>query len=224
MIVKKGNITFRRLTINDIELVRTWRNSREVNQYMEYRDHITPEMQLAWFHSINNNNNLYFIFEYKDEKIGVFNGKDIDWDQGTMETGIFIAEEKYTNTELPLLAVLSFGELGLRIFEMNSYAHILKSNKRAIRYNKLLGFELCEGQEDVENQLYKLNIDRFFNRTKLLRPALYKLMGVKDTVLVFDKDDIESGFSDFLLSKINHDLIKDIVETPEEVTLNFLPM
>ncbi len=224
MIVKKGNITFRRLTINDIELVRNWRNSREVNQYMEYRDHITPEMQLAWFHSINNNNNLYFIFEYKDEKIGVFNGKDIDWDQGTMETGIFIAEEKYTNTELPLLAVLSFGELGLRIFEMNSYAHILKSNKRAIRYNKLLGFELCEGQEDVENQLYKLNKDRFFNRTKLLRPALYKLMGVKDTVLVFDKDDIESGFSDFLLSKINHDLIKDIVETPEEVILNFLPM
>jgi len=224
MIVKKGNITFRRLTLDDIELVRNWRNSREVNQYMEFRDYITPEMQLAWFHSINNNNNLYFIFEYKDEKIGVFNGKDIDWEAGIMETGIFIAEEKYTNTELPLLAVLSFGELGLRIFEMDSYAHMLKSNKRAIRYNKLLGFELCEGQEGVENQLYKLNKDRFFNRTKLLRPALYKLMGVKDTVMVFDKHDKESGFSDFLLSKINHQLIKEIIETPGEITVNFLPM
>ncbi len=224
MIVKKGNISFRRLTLDDIELVRNWRNSKQVNQYMEFRNFITPEMQLAWFHSINNNQNLYFIFEYKGEKIGVFNGKDIDWEKGTMETGIFIAEEKYTNTELPLLAVLSFGELGLRVFSMNSYAHMLKSNKRAIRYNKLLGFELCEGQENAENQLYKLNRERFFNRTKLLRPALYKLMGVKDTVVVFDHADHESGFKDFLISKIDVSVIKEIKEDQDETTVYFHSM
>ena len=81
MILTKGNISFRRLTIDDIELVRNWRNSQQINQYMAFRDYITPEMQVAWFHSINNMNNLYFIIEYKNEKVGVFNGKDINWEQ-----------------------------------------------------------------------------------------------------------------------------------------------
>ena len=221
MIVTKGNISFKRLQLEDIELVRNWRNSKEIRKYMAYRDYITPEMQEKWFHSINNNNNLYFIFEFKGEKIGLFNGKDIDWKKGTMETGIFIAVEKHTNTELPLLAVLSFGELGLRIFNMTSYAHMLKTNKRAIRYNKLLGFELCENQENEENQLYLLNRDRFFKRTKLLRPALYKLMGVTESILKFNEEDRKSGFQDFLMQQIDPNAIKEIFEKNGHTHLTF---
>ncbi len=224
MIVTKGNIVFRRLNLEDIELVRNWRNSQHVRQHMAYRETITPEMQLSWFHSINNSQNLYFVFEYKGEKIGVFNAKDIDWEKGTMETGIFIAVEKYINTETPLLAVLSFGDIGVRIFKMDIYAHILRSNARAIRYNKLLGFELCENQNDVENQLYKLNKEKFLNRTKLLRPALYKLMGVKNTVLIFDKEDIEKGFKDFLLENIDHTFIKEQVFENEILSVKFVDL
>ena len=221
MIVKKGNLLLRRITIDDIELVRNWRNSQQVKQYMAFRDHITPEMQLAWFQSINNQNNMYFIFEYKDEKVGIFNVKDINWQERTMETGIFIAEEKYINTEIPLLAVLSFAELGLKIFNMSNFAHILKSNKRAIRYNKMLGFELCEGQEDFENQRYKLNKKRFYNRTDYFRPALYKLMGVKNTVIVFDAKDSENALAPFLISEMDPSLIKEIIEQDDSTTINF---
>jgi len=224
MILTKGNISFRRLTIDDIELVRNWRNSQQINQYMAFRDHITPEMQVAWFHSINNMNNLYFIIEYKNEKVGVFNGKDINWEQGTMETGIFIAEEKYINTELPLLAVLSFGEIGLNIFNMTSYAHMLKSNKRAIRYNKLLGFELCDGQEELENQLYVLNRERFFQRTKLLKKALFKIMGVTETILVFEREDMKSGLKDFFMKQVTPSMIGEVVETMDSVILRFRTM
>ena len=135
MIITKGNIVFRRLAHDDIELVRNWRNSSQVSQFMEYRDHITPEMQEKWFESVNNINNLYFVIEYKKEKIGLINGKDIDWEGKSMETGVFIANEKYLNTEVPLLAVLIFGELGVMTFGLKAYAHILKSNDRAKRYN-----------------------------------------------------------------------------------------
>ncbi|MFA5416815.1 MAG: GNAT family N-acetyltransferase [Bacteroidales bacterium] len=221
MIVKKGNLVFRRLTIDDIELVRNWRNSSHINQYMEYREYITPEMQERWFNSINNQNNLYFIVEFNDEKIGVFNGKDIDWDNGTMETGIFIADEKYLNTEIPLMAVLTFGELGLRVFNMNSNAHILKSNHRAIRFNKLLGFELCEGQDSLENQLYKLNKERFFKSVKLLRPTLQKLMKGKETLIIFNKNDIDNGLKDFLFNKIDSSTIIKIENNPDSVTVFF---
>ena len=84
MIIKKFGITFKRLEKNDIELLRQWRNAPSISQYMEYREHITPEMQEEWFESVNNNNNLYFIIEYKGKKIGPTNGKDIDWEKHSM--------------------------------------------------------------------------------------------------------------------------------------------
>ncbi|MDZ7743378.1 MAG: hypothetical protein U5Q03_16975 [Bacteroidota bacterium] len=41
----KYGISLNRLKEDDIELVRKWRNSRKINQFMEYREEITPEMQ-----------------------------------------------------------------------------------------------------------------------------------------------------------------------------------
>ncbi len=203
MIVSKGNIVFRRLTHSDIELVRVWRNSTQVSQFMEYREFITPEMQEAWFKSINNNFNLYFVIEYKNEKIGLINGKDIDWDTKKMEVGVFIAVEKYLNTEVPLLVVLAFAELGIVTFDLEPYAHILKSNTRAIRYNKLIGFALCDGQEDVENQQYKMTKKSYLKKSKLIRVAFYKLFGYSDTVIEFEKDDYDTGFVDFIYTKLD---------------------
>ena len=116
MIISKGNIVFRKLIHDDIELVRNHRNSSDVSQFMEYREQITPEMQEKWFKSISNNNNLFFVIEYKGEKIGLINGRDIDWEKHSMETGIFIWDKKFLNTHIPLLAVLIFGELGIMTF------------------------------------------------------------------------------------------------------------
>lgn len=207
MIISKGNIVFRRLIHDDIELVRKWRNSSQVSQFMEYRDYITPEMQEKWFQSVNNSNNLYFIIEYKSEKIGLINGKDIDWDKKTMEVGVFIAIEKYLNTEIPLLAVLVFGELGVVTFELTAYAHILKTNDRAIRYNKFIGFELCDGQEGAENQLYLMTKKSYMKKARLIRAAFFKLTGTEDMVCSFEKQDYETGFVDFLYDKLDENKI-----------------
>jgi len=207
MIISKGNIVFRRLVHSDIELVRNWRNSSDVSQFMEYREHITPEMQEAWYKSINNNQNLYFVIEYKNEKIGLINGKDIDWDNMSMETGVFIAEKKFLNTEVPLLVILIFGELGVMTFGLKAYAHILKTNERAKRYNKLIGFKLCENQEDVENQLYVMTKESYAKKAKLIRAAFFKISGNNDTVLTFEKHDYENGFVDFIYTKFDENKI-----------------
>ncbi len=221
MIVSKGNIVFRRLTHNDIELVRNWRNSTEVSQFMEYRDFITPEMQESWFSSINNNNNFYFIIKYKNEKIGLMNGKDIDWDERSMETGVFISNQKYLNTEVPLLAVLTFSELGIMTFDLKIYAHILNSNDRAKRYNKFIGFKLCAGQENVENQRYVITKESYAKKAKLIRAAFLKLTGNDDTIISFEKHDYEDGFADFLFDKINNNKIDRIEEIDGIKTLYF---
>ncbi len=212
MKIVKGNIVFRRLTLDDIELVREHRNSSEVSQFMEYREQITSEMQVTWFNSINNNFNLYFVIEYKGKKIGLINGKDIDWENGTMETGVFIWEQNYLNTHIPLIAVLVFGELGVLTFGLTAYAHILKSNHRAKRYNKLLGFQICDDQENVENQLYKMTRESYLKKAKFIRGAFLKLTGKQDTILEFEKHDYISDFAEFFFSKLDKSKISRIEE------------
>jgi hypothetical protein len=79
MIIQKYDCKLIRLTEDKIELVRQWRNSPLVSNFMEYRELITPEMQLNWFNKINTNKNYYFIAEYNNVEVGLINLKDIDF-------------------------------------------------------------------------------------------------------------------------------------------------
>jgi UDP-4-amino-4,6-dideoxy-N-acetyl-beta-L-altrosamine N-acetyltransferase len=66
------------LTENDLELVRTWRNSKEVAKYMYTENIITEDQQQNWFKSIRERNDCkYWIIEYDGKKIGLANLTDI---------------------------------------------------------------------------------------------------------------------------------------------------
>ncbi|MDP4280659.1 MAG: hypothetical protein Q8867_00775, partial [Bacteroidota bacterium] len=107
MYYSKYGITIHLLKESDIELVRQWRNAPHIKANMEFRENITPEMQKKWFDSINNIHNFYFIIEYKNEKIGLTNGKNLDFENLTGEAGIFIYDKKYYKTSVSaILAVL----------------------------------------------------------------------------------------------------------------------
>ena len=59
----------------------------------------------------------------------------------------------------------------------DSYIRVLRNNSAAISYNTSLGYELCEGQEDVENQLYKLTRETFIDKTYKIRKAAQQVSG-----------------------------------------------
>jgi len=215
MIIAKGNIRFIKLMEEDIELVRRWRNSPTINQFMEFRDHITPEQQRQWFHSINNKNNLYFIIEYDYKKIGLINGKDIDWGAMSMEVGIFLWDEELYNTPLPALASLIFSEMGVRYGNLTATAHILRDNQRAIRYNQELGFELCDGQENAKNQKYILTKENYLKRAKRLRKAFFTLINRDPLTLLLEKEDYDIGLAQIVEEKFDRELIEDIQDTED---------
>ena len=78
MKISNYDVSLELLTENKIEMVRQWRNDPKIQQYMEYRETITPEMQKKWFDKLNNGkDNFYFIIQYKGEDIGLINVKDI---------------------------------------------------------------------------------------------------------------------------------------------------
>lgn len=155
-------VTLRRLTHDKIELVRQWRNDPKISQYMFFKDYITPEMQEIWFHKINNDNNFYFIIEFDGKEIGLINIKDIDWENGCGETGVFIYDDVYLNSDIAYRAHLVmfdfvFCNMGIK----NTFYHITNENTRARRFMAFLGGK--QETEDLSDTLFFLLKEDYLN-------------------------------------------------------------
>ncbi len=158
-----------------IEIVRQWRNDPKISQYMVYQEYITPEMQQKWFESINNPNNHYFIIELEKKEIGLINIKDIDYIQMTGECGLFIYEDSYLNSDTPFRISMCMGDFSTFLLNLHtSRIHILKSNKKAIKYNEMIGYKLAENQEDKEYQLYYITKNAYLRRREYISNLFYQ--------------------------------------------------
>lgn len=172
--INQYGVTLKRITEEDIELLRYWRNQQSVKMFMDYREYITPEMQKKWFASVSNKFNYYFIIEFEGKKVGLINAKDFSYENGFGEGGIFIWDQDYINSFAAVfstLCVLNFVFFKVKLCKL-SRARILKDNDRAIHYNQLIGYKLLPNQEDVVNQLYELTQEDYIkNATKLNKAA-----------------------------------------------------
>ena len=172
-IVLEGyGVTLRRLTHDKIETVRQWRNDPKIQQHMFYREYITPEMQERWFAKLDKKCNFYFIIEYNGKEIGLINIKDINWETKIGEPGIFIYEDEYLNGDAAIRAsfvMTDFGfyTLGLELLK----GHILPNNKRAVRFNKAIGYSIS----NAETNEWALDLANYEKHTKSLREYLKKI-------------------------------------------------
>jgi UDP-4-amino-4,6-dideoxy-N-acetyl-beta-L-altrosamine N-acetyltransferase len=73
-----SDIVLRKLTKDDIELVRNWRNSKEVSSYMYTETYITKEGQLKWFNNIDWDKFIYWIIEFNGKSLGLASVNSID--------------------------------------------------------------------------------------------------------------------------------------------------
>ena len=193
----KYGIILERLKEEDIELVRQWRNSDPVRLNMKYQEVITPEMQLTWFNSINNLQHNYLMIHYKDEKIGLLNDKNIDWESRSSESGIFFGRTEFYNTFLPYLVSVAgiettFYFLGWK----KQVAHILRSNTNAVKFNLMLGYHLCEKQVDLDHQWYEMTRESFEQKAGKIRKAVRTLAGNDTkTKVLFEPNDYKIGLA-----------------------------
>lgn len=214
MIISKRDIVFRRLKEEDIELVREWRNSEDISRTMIYREHITREMQKKWFQSIDNKSNLYFIVEYKGKKIGLINGKNIDQEKRSMETGVFFWDKSALKSHIPIVCSLIFAELGVKVFGLTAFAKIRNDNINARRFNKLLGFEVYKNI-DPEYQLYKMNKKSYLKRAKIIRKAFLLISGTGHTKLLLEKQDYDCGIAQLAEENMPYSILSKSVNTDE---------
>ncbi len=201
MKICKYGITLSRLRQEDIEFVREKRNSEEVRRFMEFREEITSEMQQKWFDSINNFENFYYLIEYKGAKIGLLNDKNMDWKARTSESGLFLWDESYINTIVPVLASLCLLDVGFYYLNWNmSFIKVLRDNPKAIEYVNNLGYLICEGQENVENQQYYLTKELFETRGKKIQKAARAFIDEEsgEGYLLLEPADYESGIAQII--------------------------
>jgi len=216
----KYGITLERLKEEDIELVRLWRNSDPVRLNMKYRDLISPEQQKQWFQSINNFQNNFLLIHYKDEKIGLLNDKNVDWEARTSESGIFFGIPAYYNTFVPyLVSVAGIETTFFLLGWKKQFAHILHSNTNAIKFNLELGYQLCAGQEAIDHQQYEMTRESFEQKAGKVRKAVQSLItDDSQTRILFEPDDYKNSVAqkfEALLNENPHSLKRE--ETPEGV-------
>jgi Acetyltransferases, including N-acetylases of ribosomal proteins len=166
-IIQEYGVKLKLLTANDLELVRRWRNDPKIVRFMEFRDYITEDMQIKWFAKISNRHHFFYIVEFEDKDIALANIKNIDFEYKTGESGLFIWDDNYTDSIISYkityaLYNFAFENLGLTHIE----CHVLQDNKRAIDYNKSLGFKLQPNQDLILNQHYILAKDDYKTQKK----------------------------------------------------------
>ena len=167
---------------------------------MEYREEITPEMQVKWFESVDTISNNYFIIRVNGEKVGLIYGSQIDWNKKeTGNGGIFIWDTKWHESPLPLQATFILIELTFLLGLERTFVKVLRDNSRAIRFNQDLGYRLADGQEDVINQTYVLSQSEYLRKTDRVRKALANQYSDVLTI-TFDQPEAEAEL--FLLQRL----------------------
>jgi UDP-4-amino-4,6-dideoxy-N-acetyl-beta-L-altrosamine N-acetyltransferase len=223
MKISRYGVGIRRITIDDIELIRNWRNSPAVRDRMIYREYITPEMQMEWFRKIDNYRNFYYIIEVGNEKVGLINNKDTDWEQHTTESGLFLFDEKFNDTYVPVAASMILLEAGFLILGgRDATIRILSDNHKAIAYNKQLGFEE-EACDEKDFKFFRLTREQFLLKTHRIREMLTKSYANRDPrmYMTLEAHDYENGVGQEV-EKVIAGLPKGIIISQEKKDGNLI--
>ena len=148
LVLTNYGVTLRRLMHDKIEMLRQWRNDPKIQQHMFYRDYITPEMQERWFANLDKNCNYYFIIEYEGKEIGLINVKNVSYEKRNGESGVFIYDETYLNTDVAYRAHLVMFDYMYEVLKLDyTYSHMISDNSRALRFAQFLGSEIVNADE-----------------------------------------------------------------------------
>jgi hypothetical protein len=205
MIISQYNIILKRVEKSDIELIRYWRNQPSVRNYMEFKDYITPSMQLKWFESINNKWNYYFLIICDNKTIGLINAKNYNEEKKYGEGGIIIWNKDYLFSSTPVFASLALMNFIFLLMKDPEYSiiKIANSNTLAIQFNKQLGYEPYTELNAQEGfTYYYLSKENYLAKTKKLNKAAEILSENSDGVkLIGEKSPLNLDVINSLFSQ-----------------------
>src|SRR5687767_6546060 len=106
MILRNQRTVLRTIGANDIEQVRIWRNLNVVNRYLSSSGYISKDAQQKWFSSLDYSASIYFMMEESGVPFGMIYANKIDMKDKSFWGSIFVGDEGFANTHLPVKAVM----------------------------------------------------------------------------------------------------------------------
>ncbi len=164
----------RPLELDDIQLLRYWRNLDHVRSKMVFTQLIGRDDQRKWFEEINLETTQYFIYSLDSRDIGSVHLTKINFNDKTFEGGIFCGDTSFLVHWINIWAYMmmhnhAFNSLGLD----TSYVTILKSNKSALSLNQFLGYIYSSDQDDNVSR-FILTKDRYIKASEKLQKYFEK--------------------------------------------------
>jgi len=174
VIITKYGISLIRLKREHIELVRQKRNLPHIQEKMIYKKKVSKWQQKRWFESINNLYNYYFLIQYNGDFIGLVNGKNADFDNMTMEGGVFIWDKTYWNSIVPMMATIIMHDCSFFISKFKTLtAKVEINNAKALQFNKSLGYKIVQSNKEFFQM--ELTIEGYLMATEKIRKSIAQL-------------------------------------------------
>ena len=183
LIISQYDVRLIRVQAEHLTLILRWRNNDWVRKNMFVQDILQEKDQLAWFNSINNASNYYFIIEYLGEKVGLIHAKNFSEEDGIGEGGIFIGEYDYLETWASVMASICLLNFIFAKTNINrSMVRVQAHNRRAISYNLKLGYKI--DYEDANELRMILDKEDFLYKTTVLKSVLSKISKGQDALIL----------------------------------------
>ena len=214
MKITRYGITLERMEAHHAELVRQWRNDPKIAKFMFYKGEITSVMQSEWFSSIDNEQNFFFLIHYNNSPAGLINISSIDWENKTAYTGLFIYDDKFLSSDVPVMASLAMLDIFFLLFDLQLvYAKVKGNNSVAHQYNSSLGFTRTKKIEFGLGYEYMLQKELYLLEAKQIRNAAIHLRGNKTIIEWNEKNKVDAMMKE-KLTKARKDVMKSLeVET-----------
>lgn len=170
-------VELKRVSQEDLEMIRQWRNHPDVSRYMFSSELISEQRQREWFDRIClDNQQQHYVIYYKGEAIGVINGHSLNnralQHAKGIEVGMYLAPEcRFRGTVLAFCPALAFNQYCFEVLGCHYLqAEVLPDNQAALRFNRQLGYEMVSERPD--RIILQLQIDEFEEARQQLSAVL----------------------------------------------------
>jgi len=137
-----SNISLKKLTEEDIELVRNWRNSPEVANFMYNDSPISYDQQIKWFGKINNDRTcIYWIIEFEGKKLGLASVTGIDRTLSSCYWAFYLGDLTVRNSGVGAKIEYNVLEYVFSELQLNKLrCEVFVTNDRVIKMHEKFGF------------------------------------------------------------------------------------
>ena len=158
-----NNVNIQPIRIEDIELMRKWRNNENDKGVFFNNKYITKEEQEIWYEKYKNNiNDKMFMIYYDEIPVGTIALYNIDFENNIAEFGrLLIGNTIFRGKNIAFRATKLLCEYGFSKLNLNNIIlEVYKKNINAFNLYKKIGFKVVKEKTINNKQVFLMELNK----------------------------------------------------------------